>query len=116
VAMNREQKRAMQKAGQLNADGSQAAPSRERKAAASQGVKSERTRPREFLREVRLELRKVTWPTRDEVIRLSTIVLVVLVIFTALVFALDTAFAEFFRALLSTGREGALGLAGPAPA
>jgi len=107
--MNREQKRAMQKAGQLNADGSQAAPSRERKSAPSQSVKAERTRPVEFIREVRAELRKVTWPTRPEVIRLSTIVLIALVVFAALIFGLDTLFAEFFRWLLSTGREASLG-------
>lgn len=95
----------MQKAGRLNEDGSQAAPSRERKAAAGQSVRSERTKPAQFVREVRAELRKVTWPTRDEVIRLSIVVLVTLVVFTALVFGLDTAFAEFFRWLLSTGRE-----------
>lgn len=95
----------MQRAGQLNQDGSQAAPSRERKAAAAQGVRSERTKPAQFVREVRAELRKVTWPTRDEVIRLSIVVLVTLVVFTALVFGLDTLFAEFFRWLLSTGRE-----------
>lgn len=109
--MNREQKRAMQKAGQLNADGSQAAPSRERRAAPAQGVKSERTKPAQFIREVRGELRKVTWPTRDEVVRLSTIVLIALVVVTAAVFLLDTAFAEFFRWLLSTGRETSLGTA-----
>ncbi len=95
----------MQKAGQLNEDGSQAAPSRERKAAASQGVKSERAKPAQFVREVRAELRKVTWPTRDEVIRLSIVVLIALVVMIALVFGLDTLFAEFFRRLLSTGRN-----------
>lgn len=116
MGMNREQKRAMQKSGQLNADGSQATPGRDRQAAASKGVKSERTKPGEFIREVRMEMRKVNWPTREEVIRLSTIVLVALVVFTTLIFALDTLFAEFFRSLLSTGREGALGIAGSPPA
>ncbi len=105
MAMNREQKRAMQKAGQLNADGSRATPTRDRRAAAGQGVRSERAKPAQFVREVRAELKKVTWPTRDEVIRLSIVVLVTLVVFTAVVFALDTAFAEMFRSLLSTGRE-----------
>jgi preprotein translocase subunit SecE len=105
VAMNREQKRAMQKAGQLNADGSQAAPKRDRTKTASQSVKAERTKPGEFVREVRAEMRKVTWPTRQEVIRLSLIVLVTLIVFTAAVFLLDTLFAEFFSSLLSTGRD-----------
>ncbi len=104
MAMNREQKRAMQKAGQLNADGSQAAPSRERKSAPAKTVKAERTKPVEFVREVRAELRKVTWPTREETIRLSIIVLVALLVMAALIFSLDTLFAEFFRWLLDNGR------------
>ncbi len=104
MSMNREQKRAAQRAGQLNEDGSQAAPKRDRKAPA-QSIKSERTRPTEFLREVRSELKKVTWPTRPEVVRLSIIVLIALVVFMTAVFLLDAVFAELFRTLLSTGRE-----------
>lgn len=101
MAMNREQKRAMQKAGQVNADGSQVT-TRDRKAPA-QRLKSERTRPVEFVREVRAELKKVSWPTKQEVIRYSTIVLVALVLFTAFVFVVDLAFGEFFRQLLDPG-------------
>ena len=43
----------------------------------------------EFVREVRAELKKVSWPTQPEVIRYSTIVLVALVVFTAFVFVVD---------------------------
>lgn len=109
MAMNREQKRAMQRAGQLNADGSQAT-TRDRRAPA-QRLKSERTKPAEFVREVRGELRKVNWPTRDEVVRLSIVVLVALVLFTALVFGVDYLFGELFRILLDSGTAtpGALG-------
>jgi preprotein translocase subunit SecE len=35
------------------------------------------TTPANFLREVRDELRKVVWPTRDEVIRLTGVVILV---------------------------------------
>lgn len=35
------------------------------------------TTPANFLREVRDELRKVVWPTRDEVIRLTGVVIIV---------------------------------------
>ena len=112
MAMNREQKRAMQRAGQLNADGSQAP--RDRKAPA-QNVKSERTKPLEFVREVRAEMRKVSWPDRQEVIRYSMIVLVALVIFTAGVFVVDYAFGELFRIILDPGNStsGAAGLLTP---
>jgi preprotein translocase subunit SecE len=111
--MNREQKRALQKAGQLNSDGTQAAPTRDRRAPA-QSSKGERTRPLEFLREVRGELRKVTWPTRPEVARLSLVVFITLVVFIAAVFLVDTGFAEFFSWLMQTGRESGLGAAGGA--
>jgi preprotein translocase subunit SecE len=101
MAMNREQKRAMQRAGQLGADGSQVA-TRDRRAPA-QRVKAERTKPAEFMREVRGELRKVSWPTREEVTRYSTIVLVALAIFTAFIFGVDYVFGELFRLVLDTG-------------
>jgi len=100
MAMNREQKRAMQRAGQVNDDGTVAA--RDRRAPA-QKLKAERTSPLQFLREVRAELRKVSWPTRPEVIRYSMIVLVALLVFSAGVFVVDYAFGELFRFVLDTG-------------
>lgn len=100
MAMNREQKRAMQRAGQVNDDGTVAA--RDRRAPA-QKLKAERTRPAEFVREVRAELRKVSWPTRPEVIRYSMIVLVALIVFGVGVFAVDYVFGELFRFILDTG-------------
>jgi preprotein translocase subunit SecE len=38
------------------------------------------TTPASFLREVRDELKKVVWPTRDEVIRLTGVVVLVSII------------------------------------
>ena len=38
------------------------------------------TTPVVFLKETRDELKKVVWPTRDEVIRLTTVVIIVSVI------------------------------------
>lgn len=106
--MNREQKRAAQKAGQLNPDGSQVT-TRDRRAPA-QRLKSERTKPLEFLREVRGELKKVSWPTRDEVQRYSMIVLIALVIFTTFVFGVDYGFEWLFRQIINPGSSGALGV------
>ena len=105
MAMNREQKRAAQRAGQVNADGSQA--TRDRKAPA-QNLKTERTKPLEFVREVRAELKKVSWPTRAEVIRYSTIVLIALIVFTAFVFGMDFLFERLFH-FISNPDDGALG-------
>jgi len=114
MSMNREQKRAAQKAGQINADGSQAT-NKDRRVPA-QRLKSERTSPVEFVREVRAELRKVAWPTREEVIRYSAIVLAALIIFTTFVFAIDYVFGELFRVLLDPGTKAALtGAVHPAP-
>jgi preprotein translocase subunit SecE len=93
MAMNRQQKRMMQKQGQLGADGTPAA--RKRPAPqAPRPSKDERTGPVQFLREVRGELRKVAWPTRPEVINYSIIVLVTVVVLTAYIATLDFAFGE----------------------
>lgn len=111
--MNREQKRAAQRAGQLNADGSQTAVKDRR--APSKNLKTERTKPVEFLREVRAELKKVAWPTRDEVIRYSIIVLVALVLFTLFVFGVDYVFEWFFRLVTDPTGGSALGVSIPGP-
>jgi preprotein translocase subunit SecE len=56
---------------------------------------AERTRPAEFLREVRSELRRVAWPTRPETLNSAIVVLIALVVLTSLIFGLDTAFSKF---------------------
>jgi preprotein translocase subunit SecE len=99
VSMNREQKRAAQKAGQVNADGSQA--TRERRSP-SQSLKTERTKPAEFVREVRAELRKVAWPTRKEVINYSIIVLIAIALLTAIIAGLDYVFGSVVLSLFDT--------------
>ncbi|MBW0105427.1 preprotein translocase subunit SecE [Pseudonocardia sp. KRD291] len=47
-----------------------------------------------FLREVVAELRKVIWPTRSQMVTYTIVVLVFVSFMVALVFALDTLFAE----------------------
>ncbi len=64
MAMNRQQKRMLQKQGQLGADGAPAARKRPAPQAPRPAAKEERTGPVQFLREVRGELRKVAWPSR----------------------------------------------------
>jgi len=93
--MNREQKRLLQKQGQLGPDGEPAPRQREqaRTKAAAPLTKRSRVKPREFLHEVNVELRKVAWPTRAETINYSTVVLITLVIVISLIFALDWLFA-----------------------
>src|SRR5262245_25479512 len=95
MAMNRQQKRMLQKQGQVEADGAPAA----RKRPAPQAPKPEkarekRTGPVQFLREVRGELRKVAWPSRSETVNYSIIVLITVVVLTTYIGILDVFFGE----------------------
>ena len=57
----------------------------------------------EFVRQVRQEVSKVTWPTRTETIQ-STLMVVVMVTFAALFFFLvDVVLAELVQLALSVG-------------
>jgi preprotein translocase subunit SecE len=54
-----------------------------------------------FLRDVRIELGKVTWPTRKDLMQSTLVVLVAVAIATAYCFALDTVFAKGVDVVLS---------------
>jgi preprotein translocase subunit SecE len=98
MAMNRAQKRMLQKQGALGADGQpQRAQPQQRKVptAPRPEEKEGRTGPRQFLKEVRGELRKVAWPTRAEVINYSIIVLVAVLVMMAFIAIVDYGVAEF---------------------
>ncbi len=58
MSMNREQRRMMQRQGEVDADGE---PIRTRRESSQQRTKEERTGPLQFFRECRAELRKVAW-------------------------------------------------------
>ena len=91
-SMNREQKRAMKKAGELDADGQ---PSRERRQAQGGRPPSEpRPTVRQYVGEVRSELRKVAWPSRDEVVNYSIVVLITLIVLTTFIGLLDWGLGE----------------------
>lgn len=92
MAMNRQTKRMLQRQGQLGADGEPVV--RKRPPPQAPRPDEARTGPRQFVREVRGELRKVAWPTRSEVINYSLVVLVALVIMTAFIASLDWVFSE----------------------
>ncbi|MGH8909466.1 MAG: preprotein translocase subunit SecE [Egibacteraceae bacterium] len=55
----------------------------------------QRTGPRQFLREVRGEMKRVAWPSRREVASYSVIVLVTVAILILFVSVLDYAFGRF---------------------
>ena len=56
--------------------------------------KRKRTGVRQFLREVRQELKRVNWPTRQELIAYTVVVLVSVTVLTSLVFGLDYVFSK----------------------
>ncbi len=87
--LNREQKRQLKRMGALDEQGRQTRGPRQQKRP------QDRVGPRQYLREVRDEMRKVAWPGRPEVIRYSTIVVITVVIYTALVGGLDYLFGQF---------------------
>ena len=63
-----------------------------------------RVGPIGFLRETVSELRKSVWPTREEVARLTVIVLVMAIIMGFFLGMLDRVFAELFtRVILNPG-------------
>ncbi len=58
----------------------------------SQARKLPSIAPVTFLKEVVAELKKVTWPTRDETIKLTVVVLVISIIVAAFIGGLDYTF------------------------
>ena len=53
-----------------------------------------------FLKEVRTELNKVSWPTKNELVSYTGVVGLAVVIVCALIWVCDTAFAKLFRIIL----------------
>ena len=94
--MNRQHKRMMKREEQRKA----AAP-RQPKPVKTAGAPStkQRTSPRQFIGEVGTELGKVAWPTREEVVAYSLVVLVAVVVIAALIAAMDFVFAKAVLAL-----------------
>jgi len=89
TSLNRQSRRFAQKQGLLDDDGEPVRQKRE------QRVDSEpRTPPAQFFREVRKELKLVSWPSRDEVINYSLVVFTILVIFTGCMAAMDYGLGE----------------------
>jgi preprotein translocase subunit SecE len=97
--MNRQMKRQQQRS-QARAGGPDraAAAATARRAAGQE--KRKRTPARQFLKEVRQELRKVDWPTRQETVAYTIVVLVSVVVLTSFVFGLDYGFSKLIVKLL----------------
>ncbi len=90
--MNRQAKRMMQRQKTTSQDRLDAMQRRQR--VMTQAERRKRTPPKEFMKQVRAELRKVAWPTRKELLGYTMVVLVAVVVLTSLVFALDLGFSK----------------------
>ena len=66
--------------------------------------KSFPARVRDYLHEVRVELRKVTWPTREQMIAFTTVTLITSTALTILIFGFDVAAKEFILWLVDLTR------------
>jgi preprotein translocase subunit SecE len=80
----------MQRQGQVRPDGTPAPRTAPRPASRP----AQRLKATEYVREVRAELRKVAWPTREELINYSIVTLLAVVFLTVLIFGLDYVFAK----------------------
>ena len=58
------------------------------------GPKKQRVTVSQFMTEVRAEMKKVTWPTRDEVVSYTLVVLVTVVLMGGLVYFADILFTK----------------------
>ncbi len=100
--MNREMRRMMdreerrqKKQGEREGGGRAAAAQRAASVAHAKGEKKPLfKRLAQFIHEVRVELKKVSWPTRDQMVAFTVVTLVTSVALTALVFGLDAMLKE----------------------
>ena len=64
------------------------------------------TRVREFVQEVLAEFRKVTWPSRQELVNSTVVVIVVTVVLSFFLGGVDIVLARVVEWILSGGRKG----------
>jgi preprotein translocase subunit SecE len=99
--MKRMQERQERRAKASVAERREAATTSARRSAAPTEGKKKRTGARQFLKEVRQELRKVDWPSRRELISYTIVVLVTVIVMTSLVFGLDFVFSKLIFNVLT---------------
>ena len=99
--MKRMQERQERRAKASVAERREAATTTARRSAAPTEGKKKRAGVRQFLKEVRQELRKVDWPSRRELVSYTVVVLVTVVVMTSLVFGLDFVFSKLIFNVLT---------------
>ena len=100
--MNREMRRLQEREERRKKKQEESGGKAQRKTAAAQSktpaTKERRSffgRVRDYLHEVRQELRKVTWPTREQMIAFTTVTVITSVALTGIIFGLDVAAKQF---------------------
>lgn len=61
-------------------------------------------RIKDYLHEVRVELKKVTWPTREQMIAFTAVTLITSVVLTGVIFVFDIGAKEFVLWLVDLSR------------
>ncbi|MDR3348909.1 MAG: preprotein translocase subunit SecE [Acidaminococcales bacterium] len=57
---------------------------------------------KKFLREVNIELKKVTWPTRQQLVAYTGVVVIAVMLVSVLIWIFDSVFALAFRIFLKS--------------
>jgi preprotein translocase subunit SecE len=73
--------------------------SAERRSGSGRADRHDRVTPALFTRQVAAELRKVIWPTRNELVTYTVVALVFVIIMTAIVTSLDYGFTKLMFVL-----------------
>ena len=60
----------------------------------------------QFLKECREELRKVVWPTREEILNSTIVVLIAVAVISVFLFITDNIFEWLFDSLIQLGTGG----------
>jgi preprotein translocase subunit SecE len=97
--MNRQTKRLMQRQKATGQDRMEAM--RQRRAVTTE--RKRRTPARQFLKEVRQELKRVAWPSRKELVGYTIVVLVAVVVLTSVVFGMDLTFSKVVLRVFGQG-------------
>ena len=102
--MNREMRRFSEKEERRQKNQERKRPQRKTSGGKPQEKKSLFRRVLDFLHEVRVELERVSWPTREQMIAFTSVTVITSTALTLLVFGMDLGLREGVFALLRLGR------------
>jgi preprotein translocase subunit SecE len=63
-------------------------------------VKANSSRSKKFLREVKAELKKVSWPNKQELVSNTGVVFVAVLVVASLIWVIDTTFTQVLRFII----------------